>query len=69
MSIDGAGDTSIIKYSISTLTQSRQWHDVVVDADPTGLAPGEYTSWLAISAPDGPGKFLRDTVRDTLVIF
>lgn len=66
--IAGAGDTSIIKYSLTTEGDTITSHPIEVTAHPTGLATGTYTSWLALEKPDFYKGYLRDTVRDTLVI-
>lgn len=66
--ISGAGDTSIIKYSLPTEGDTITTHPINVKAYPTGLATGTYTSWLALEKPDFYKGYLRDTVRDTLVI-
>ncbi len=66
--VAGAGDTSIIKYDLSTAGDTVYTHKILVRAYPTGLAMGTYTSWLALEKPDFYKGFLRDTVRDTLVI-
>lgn len=67
LTISGAGDTSIIKYSISNAATQLTSHAVTVSA-PAGLAKGTYTSWLALQTPDPNVKFLRDTLRDTLIV-
>jgi hypothetical protein len=66
--ISGAGDTSIIKYSLPTEGDTITTHSIKVTGHPTGLATGTYTSWLALEKPDFYKGYLRDTVRDTLVI-
>jgi hypothetical protein len=66
--ISGAGDTSIIKYSLPSEGDTITTHPINVTAHPTGLAMGTYTSWLALEKPDFYKGYLRDTVRDTLVI-
>ena len=66
--IAGAGDTSIIKYDLTTAGDTVVTHKIAVTAHPTGVAVGTYTSWLALEKPDFYKGFLRDTVRDTLVI-
>lgn len=62
------GDTSYIHYSIPTAADTLSAHTITITAKPYGLAPGTYTSWMAIATPDPNVKFLRDTLRDTLVI-
>lgn len=66
--IAGAGDTSIIKYNLATEGDTISSHPIKVTAHPSGVALGTYTSWLALEKPDFYKGFLRDTVRDTLVI-
>lgn len=66
--IAGAGDTSIIKYDLTTAGDTLVSHKIKVTAYPSGVALGTYTSWLALEKPDFYKGFLRDTLRDTLVI-
>jgi hypothetical protein len=67
--IDGyGGDTSYIHYSIPTAADTLSAHTITVTAKPYGLVAATYTSWIAIATPDPNVKFLRDTLRDTLVI-
>jgi hypothetical protein len=66
--IAGAGDTSIIKYNLATEGDTITTHPIKVTGHPSGLASGTYTSWLALEKPDFYKGYLRDTVRDTLII-
>lgn len=66
--ISGAGDTSIITYSLVSEGDTLSSHPITVTAHPSGLTAGTYTSWLALEKPDFYKGFLRDTVRDTLII-
>ena len=68
LTISGAGDTSIIKYSIPTKDTAISSHTITISAKTAGLAKGTYTSWLALQTPDPNVKFLRDTLRDTLIV-
>ncbi len=68
ITIVNAGDTSIIKYSIPTKNDELSAHSITVSANPTGLASGTYTSFLALQTPDPRVTFLRDTLRDTLIV-
>lgn len=65
--VEGAGDTSVIKYTIPPL-DSIAAHDITVSASTTGLAKGTYSSWLALWSYDWEKGMLRDTIFDTLVI-
>jgi ABC-type Fe3+-hydroxamate transport system substrate-binding protein len=66
--ISGAGDTTIIKYSLVSEGDTIVTHPIKVTGLPFGLAKGTYTSWLALEKPDFYKGYLRDTVRDTLMI-
>jgi hypothetical protein len=66
--IAGAGDTSIIRYSLATEGDTISSHPIKVTGHPSGLAVGTYTSWLALEKPDFYKGYLRDTLRDTLII-
>lgn len=67
--IDGyGGETAVIHYTIPTAAQDLSSHTITIASSPSGLAIKTYTSWLAISTPDPNVAFLRDTVRDTLIV-
>jgi hypothetical protein len=67
---EGAGDTSIIKYSVPSVAigDTLVSHNITVTANTTGLASGTYTSWLALRMDDVLKGPLRDTIFDTLVV-